>query len=146
MRIIIGKRAWALIGSAVILSGMALLISACSSSPNGGSSDNDPNLIGTWDLTSVNGQPIQGAFLRWTFTAETVTVISDMDCVEVFRYSSANGVLRGLSVVSREGSQCGDDDGSGELGSYSVAGNRLTITMSDPELDPPTAVFVFTKV
>ena len=36
---------------------------------------NDPLLIGTWDLTSVNGQPIPpGVYLRWTFTENTVTV------------------------------------------------------------------------
>jgi hypothetical protein len=108
---------------------------------------NDPSLIGSWNLVSVNGQSIgQGVYLRWTFTATTITSTSDMDCVEVLTYSSAGGILTGLSVVSQVGSECGDDGGGGELGSYSVVGNTLTVTMYDPEIEPPEAVFVFTKV
>jgi hypothetical protein len=112
----------------------------------GQGSDNDPALIGTWNLVSVNGQAIvPGVFLRWVFTATTITSTSDMDCVEVLTYSSAGGVLTGLSVVSRVGSECGHDDGGGELGGYSVVGNTLTVTMYDPEMEPPMAVFVFTR-
>ncbi|MCX6827700.1 MAG: hypothetical protein NT002_00210 [candidate division Zixibacteria bacterium] len=109
--------------------------------------NNDSSLIGNWNLTSVNGQSIPpGVYLRWTFTASTVTVTSDMDCVEVLTYSAAGGILTGLSVISREGSECGDDDGGGAIGPYTVVGNTLTVTITDPEIEPPTAVFVFTRV
>jgi hypothetical protein len=109
--------------------------------------DNDPSLIGTWNLVSVNGEALApGVFLRWTFTATTVTVTSDMDCVEVLAYSSEGGILRGLDVISREGTECEeDDDDETVLGPYSVVGGILTVTMTDPEMEPPTAVFVFTK-
>ena len=118
-----------------------------SHSPLNCPSTNDPSLIGSWSLVSVNGAPIiPDVFLIWTFTATTVTVTSDMDCVEVIAYSSTGGVITGLSVISQEGSECGDDDGGGELGSYSVVETTLTVTMYDPEMEPPTAVFVFTKV
>lgn len=147
MHTIIGGLVRVLTWPIVLLFSIATLLLSCSDSATEGKSNNDPSLIGTWNLTSVNGQPVaEGVYLRWTFTAETVTVTSDLDCVEVLRYSSTNGVLRGLSVVSREGADCGDDDGTGELGSYTVTGNTLTLTMNDPEMDPPTAVFVFTKV
>lgn len=147
MNTIVGILVRSLTWSIVLLFSIATLLISCSDSSTESKSDNDPALIGTWSLTSVNGQPVaEGVYLRWTFTAETVTVTSDMDCVEVLRYSSANNVLQSLSVVSREGSQCGDDEGTGELGTYSVGGNILTLTMTDPDIDPPTAVFVFTKL
>ena len=109
--------------------------------------NNDASLIGVWELTSQNGQPTpEGIFVRWVFTATTVRVTSDLDCEEVFTYSSADGTLTGLSVIRREGSQCGDDDSVMELGPYSVDSNTLTVTTTDPELEPPTIVSVFTRV
>ena len=116
----------------------------CNTNPE---QDNDTSLIGTWDLTSVDGQPIAlGVYLRWTFTASTVTITSDMDCVEVYGYTSTAGILTGVSAISEVGSECGGgDDDDGELGTYSVAENTLLVTITDPELEPPTAVFEFTK-
>ena len=41
---------------------------------------NDPALIGTWRLSTVNGRPLPaGVFITWTFTATTVTVTDDLD-------------------------------------------------------------------
>ena len=118
-------------------------LAGCDSAPL----NNDPSLIGVWQLTSQNGQPTpEGIFVRWVLTASTVTVTSDLDCVEVFTYSSAGGILSGLSVVRQEGGQCGDDDGELDLGPYSVDGNTLTVTTTDPELDPATIVSVFMRV
>ena len=109
--------------------------------------NNDTSLIGVWHLTSQNGQPTpNGIYVRWVITATTVTVTSDLDCVEVFSYSSAGGTLTGLSVISREGSQCGDDGGEMELGPYTVDGNMLTVATTDPEMEPVTLVSVFTRV
>lgn len=108
-----GKRVRDLIGLVVLLFSIVTLLLSCSKPPTGGDSN---NLIGTWNLTTVNGQPIEeGVYLRWSFTTETVTAISDMDCVEVIRYNSSGGTLKILSVVSREGSECGDDDSESEL-------------------------------
>ena len=111
-------------------------------------SGNDPALTGKWELISGNGQPIApGVYLQWTFTATTVTITSDLDCTEVLTYSSTGGVLTGISVISREGSECGDDaDSENELGSYSVVGNTLTVTTTDPELEPSTIIYIFMKV
>lgn len=126
-----------------------LLFNACNKdeSPTNLVSNNDSLLIGTWDLTSVNGQPIpSGIYLRWTFTESTVTITSDADCIEVIKYEAVNGKLRGLELISQEGSECGDPNSDGELGSYTVNQTTLTVTVTDPELNPPTATFVFTKV
>ena len=112
-----------------------------------GEVSNDPSLIGTWQLKSQNGQnPGPGIYLQWTFTDATVTITCDLDCTEVLTYSAANGVLRTLSIVSREGSQCGPADESGEIGYYSIDGNTLTVTTTDPMVTPATIVSVFTKV
>ena len=126
-----------------------LFISACSEdeSPTNPVNNNDPALIGTWDLTSVNGQSLPpSVFLRWTFTENTVTITSDLDCIEVISYEAVNGKLGGLALISQEGSQCGDSSDDSELGSYTVNEMTLTVILTDPELDPPTATFVFTKV
>lgn len=125
----------------VLLAGSLSLVGCDSVSLN-----NDASLIGVWELTSQNGQPTpEGIFVGWVLTATTVRVTSDLDCEEVFTYSSAGGTLTGLSVISREGSQCGDDDGVMELGPYSVDGNTLTVTTTDPEVEPTTIVSVFTR-
>lgn len=126
-----------------------LFLSDCNkdNSPTNLLNNNDPLLIGTWDLTSVNGQPIpSGIYLRWIFTESTVTISSDADCIEVIKYEAVNGKLRGLELISQEGSECGDPNSDGELGSYTVNQTTLTVTVTDPELNPPTATFVFTKV
>ncbi len=104
-------------------------------------------LIGTWELVSVNGHPIQsGVYLRWTFTETTVTVESDMDCIEVIEYEAKDGTLTVISVISQKGSQCGDEeDSAGKLGTYTIDGNSLSVTITDPDLDPPIATFLFTK-
>ena len=109
-------------------------------------SSNDNSLIGTWNLVSQNGQvPGPGVYLRWEFTATTVTITSDLDCTEVLTYGANGGTLSTLSVMSREGTQCGPDDEVGDLGTYSVVGDTLTVTVTDPEVTPPTIVSVFTK-
>ena len=128
---------------------ICILISDCNKndSPTNLENTNDPLLIGTWNLTSVNGQPIpSGVYLRWTFTESTVTITSDADCIEVIRYEAVNGELRGLELVSQEGTECGDTNTDGELGSYTVNQTTLTVIVTDPDLEPPTATFVFTKV
>ena len=109
--------------------------------------NNDGSIIGIWHLSTVNGQPLPpGIFLTWSFTENTITIRSDLDCVEVFTYETSGGVLTGTSVISQVGSECGDeDDEDGLLGQYSIMGNTLTVVIEDPELDPPTATFVFTK-
>ena len=109
---------------------------------------NDSSILGTWYLPTVNGQPLpQGIFLRWSFTESTITISSDLDCVEVFTYDATGGVMRGTSVISRIGSQCSpdEDDEDDVLGQYIISGNTLTVFLEDPELDPPTATFVFTR-
>ena len=61
-------------------------IAGCDSSSN----DNS-GLIGRWSLIEVNGQPIaSGVVLIYTFTAETLTITSDLDCVEVIDYTWAS--------------------------------------------------------
>jgi hypothetical protein len=110
--------------------------------------NNDSSILGTWYLSTVNGQPIPpGVFLRWSFTESTVTISSDLDCVEVFTYDTTGGVLSATSVISRVGSECGsdEDEAVGVLGQYIISGNTLTVFIEDPELDPPTATFVFTR-
>ncbi len=67
-------------------------------------------------------------------------------CKEVISYEAADGKLRGLALISQEGSQCGVSSDNGELGSYTVNETTLTVVVTDPELNPPTATFVFTKV
>ena len=106
------------------------------------------SLIGTWALTSVNGQQIQvGVYLKWTFTENTVTVTSDLDCIEVIQYEAIGGILKGIKIISQEGSQCGvSNDNIGEIGPYTIDGNTLSIIITDSELDPPTATFLFTKI
>ena len=85
-------------------------------------------------------------FLTWKFTVNTVTVTSDLDCVEVITGESAGGILRGTSVISQIGSECGDaSDEIGVIGTYTVTDNKLTIIATDEEIDPPTATFVFIK-
>lgn len=126
-----------------------LLFNACSEdeSPTSPANNNDPLLIGTWDLTSVIGQSLPtGVFLRWAITENTVTITSDLDCIEVISYEAVDGKLRGLALISQEGSQCGDGSGDSELGSYTVNQMTLTVTITDPDLIPPTATFVFTKI
>jgi hypothetical protein len=111
-----------------------------------GSSGNDAALIGTWNLQSVNSQePIPGVWLKWVFTATTITSSSDLDCVTVTRYTAAGGKVTAVSLISSQGSQCGDDHGIGESWPYSLNGNTLTVTFTDPELDPPVAVFVMMR-
>ena len=110
------------------------------------SCEGDASIIGTWYLSTVNGQPLApGIFLHWEFTESTVTVRSDLDCVEILTYNSSGGVLTGTSVISRVGSECGDDDEDPVLGQYSIVGNTLTVVVEDPELYPPTATFLFKK-
>ena len=41
-------------------------------------------------------------------------------------------------------SQYLDEDGV-IVGQYSIMGDTLTVVIEDPEIDPPTATFVFTK-
>jgi hypothetical protein len=104
---------------------------------------NDSALIGTWNAVSVNGQPFApGVWLTWTFTQTTLTITTDLDCIEVVTYSASPNEITG-TIISLEGSQCGDE--LGDLGSfpYELSGNRLTITYTDPELG--VGVFVFTR-
>ena len=107
----------------------------------------NPALIGTWHLSTVNGQAlIPGVFLTWKFTESTVTITSDLDCVEVITGESTGGVLKGTSVVSQVGSECGDaSDEIGVIGTYTVTGDTLTVIVTDKEINPSTATFVFIK-
>ena len=103
------------------------------------------SIIGTWHLSTVNGQNlVPGVFLTWAITANTVTITSDLDCIEVIAYKTSGGTLSGSSLISRTGSQCDDEDYGGLVGQFSVEGNKLTVR---PVLEgystPPT--FVFSK-
>jgi hypothetical protein len=128
--------------------GTGLLACGCGSddAENGGNGG-DSSLIGVWELFTVNGQNlVPGVWLRWEITATTVTVTSDMDCVEVIRYDASNGQLVGLEMVSQTGTQCGPPDDDPVLGTYTVTENTLTVVIPDPGEIPPTATFVFVRV
>ena len=114
-------------------------IAGCDSSSN----DNS-GLIGRWSLIEVNGQPIAGGVvLIYTFTAETLTITSDLDCVEVIDYTwASDGSLTGRSI-SMSGSQCSDEEDQASFNA-SVEGNTLTLVVNDPEFG--TAIFVFTRI
>jgi len=131
---------------AVSVSAVILLI-GCGSDDNKAITG-DSELIGIWDLSTVNGNPpAQGVWLRWQITATTVTVTSDMDCVEVIRYDASNGKLIGLEMVTQTGTQCDPNpDNNSLLGTYTVTSNTLTVVVTDPEIAPPTATFVFVRV
>jgi len=107
------------------------------------SSDN-PSLIGTWHLSTVNGQPvIPGVFLIWTITESTVTATSDLDCIEVGTYS-ISGDMVSVTTISLSGTQCGGHVGEqNSAGPFTVSETTLTIIINDEELG--TATFVFTK-
>ncbi len=105
------------------------------------------SLVGVWELSTVNGQDIvPGVWLRWEFTATTVTVTSDWDCTEVIRYDASDGWLVGTEIISRTGTQCDPSDENPVLGPYTVSGDTLTVHFEDPEVTPSTAVFVFVRV
>jgi hypothetical protein len=109
---------------------------------------NDPAIIGTWNLSTVDGDPLPpGLFVTWVFKESTVTTTSELDCVSVIAYSTAGGVIRGISLISHVGSQCAveDDDDSGVVGPYTIVNNTLTVIVTDEDLDPPTATFVFIR-
>jgi hypothetical protein len=107
---------------------------------------NDPALIGTWHLSSVNGQSLPpGVFLTWVFSADTITATSDLDCVSVGEYRTSDGVLTVISEISEVGSQCDPDDFEEESVTYSIANDELTVIATDEELDPSTATFVFNR-
>ena len=106
--------------------------------------DVDSSLVGTWRLTSVNGQPpTPGVFLQYVFTESTVTVTSDLDCIETNSYIT-NGNTISVTVTRVMGSQCGNDVGDTFSAEYRTSGNTLTLTVMDEDLG--TGVFVFTKV
>jgi len=80
--------------------------------------------------------------------ANTVTITSDLDCIEIIRYKTVGGFLLGIELISQQGTQCGeiDENDDGVLGPYTVTQSSLTVTVTDPELNPPTAVFLFSRV
>ncbi len=106
------------------------------------------SIVGTWHLSTVNGQQLYpGVFLTWSVTANTVTITSDLDCIEVIAYNVSGGTLTGSSLISRTGTQCDDDDDEddeGLVGQYSVEGNTLTVwPVLEGYSTPP--IFVFKK-
>ena len=120
-----------------------IAVTGCDSVEDGESGRNEA-LIGTWRLVTVNGQPIAGGVvLIYTFTAETLTITSDLDCVEVIDYTwASDGSLTGRSI-SMSGSQCSDEEDQATFNA-SVEGDTLTLVVNDPEFG--TAIFVFTRI
>jgi hypothetical protein len=102
-------------------------------------------LIGTWDLVTVNGNPIiPGVFLTWTFTETTLTTSSDLDCVDVSSYS-IDGDMLVFTFISQAGTQCDPDVSPGDTDSleFSLTASTLTVVDHDPDLG--TGVFVFAR-
>jgi len=108
------------------------------------SKSNAEALVGTWHLSTVNGNaPAAGAWLTWVFTGTRMTVTSDMDCVEIYTYSATESEVT-TELTSQDGTECEDEAGGiGEF-PYELIGNALTVDVSEDE-DLEEAVFVFTK-
>lgn len=114
-----------------------LLHTGCSGPIEAGPSE----LVGTWDLVEVDGQPVApGVFLTYTFTETEVTVTSDLDCTERYSYTTDRGTMS-VTVVSQAGSQCGNSVGDSFTASYSIAGDLLTFEVFSAEAGPGTLLF-----
>lgn len=120
--------------------GLLFLLAGC------GDDSSDPgvnSLIGTWHLTTVNGQPIiAGVFVTWVITETTFTATSDLDCTITSTYTINGNMLTG-TITSLSGSQCGAQVGDKDTFEFNVSGNTLTIIIIDDDLG--TGTFVLTR-
>lgn len=109
-----------------------------------GEKSNAESLVGTWHLSTVNGEaPVSEVWLTWVFTGTRMTITSDMDCVEVYTYSATESEVT-TTLTSQDGTECGDEVGDIEVFPYELNGNTLTVDVSEDD-DLEAAVFVFTR-
>jgi hypothetical protein len=109
-----------------------------------GNKSNAEALAGTWRLSTVNGNaPAESDWLTWVFTRTTMSITSDLDCIEVYTYSATESEIT-TTLTSQEGTECGDEVGDIEVFPYELNGDTLTVDVSEDE-DLEIAVFVFTK-
>lgn len=128
---------------------------ACDEPPPYGSSGGVGALVGTWDLTRLDGNALPaGATFTYTFTllvheVDGNTVIvpearSDgtlIDCIERSNYTYGDNRLT-LAIIETEGSECVDEPG--DTLRYEVlfaTGTRLTLILQPPGTSPGVAVF-----
>ncbi|HSA55512.1 MAG TPA: lipocalin family protein [Gemmatimonadaceae bacterium] len=122
-------RAW-LVASATL--------SACG---DGGTSPTPSALVGTWTLVSVDGIQAPAGTLMWTITGTTIASNADNgDCIEAGTYT-VDGNRITTQIVSVSGGGCGGEVGDVFTFTYSVAGDTLTVVVTDPDLGSATLIF-----
>jgi hypothetical protein len=127
-------RAMALV---VILLG-AFIVACGGGGDGGGDPDQagDSDLIGTWNIVSVNGEDAAGYNLTLTISSTTYTVVRD-DCTEEGIYVTTGSQIT-TTVTSTEGIDC---DPVGEISTMEYEISRTTLTITDDEGD----IYVFEK-
>ena len=134
-----------------VLMGILLISLAAFIGCGGGDEESASNpLIGTWSLSTENGEPLPdgaSATLVITETRVTMTIISpDEDCEEAYDYTKTADVLT-ATLTSQLGTQCDPDAviGESEDIQYSISGNTLTLIFEEDGLNPQTSTLVFIK-
>jgi len=105
----------------------------------------ETNLIGIWNLISVDGQaPVSGVYLTWKFTEDTVTATSDLNCTEVSNYSTSGNIMN-TAITSLTGSQCGNTVGQMFTQEFKLEGNLLTLDITSEDTNSPASIFIFER-
>ncbi len=119
---------------------VAVIVVGCGDDSTGPTTSVDEDLIGRWELTTINGRDVTefDYELEWVVDSETITWTTNNGCTQVEEYSISGSDIIQERLVSQVGS-CGDDasDFPRTGGSYTIVENRLTVTAPDSD------VFVF---
>ena len=110
---------------------LLLWAAGCGDSTGLGASD----LAGTWRLVSIDGVPAPAGTLTWTLSSNTFVANSDNgDCIERGSYTLSGNRMTAV-VTNISGPGCGGEIGDTVVFTVSVAGDALTVLVTDPEIE-----------